>query len=66
MEKFSLPILSVIFLFALISLGYFLIGAYKIVVNKDKSFLQFTTSLLIISGMLCSLFFLVLRVFYGS
>lgn len=58
-------ILIVVFLFALISWGYFLIGAYKVIVDKDRSFLQFTSSLLIISGMLTSLFFLVLRVFYG-
>jgi hypothetical protein len=60
----KIGILIVVFLCALISWGYFLIGAYKVVVNKDKSFLQFTTSLLIISGMLSSLFFLILRFLY--
>jgi hypothetical protein len=66
MENFKIVILSIIFLFALMSWSYFLIGAFKSVVVKDRSFLQFTSSLLIISGMLSALFFLSLRVLYGS
>jgi hypothetical protein len=61
MEKFSAILLSAIFVCSLCGWVYFLIGAFKVVVNKDRSFLQFTTSFLIISGMLSSLFFLVLR-----
>jgi hypothetical protein len=61
MENFKIPILSIVFLFATISWFYFLLGAYKTVVVKDRSFLQMTSSLLIISGMLTTLFFLVLR-----
>jgi hypothetical protein len=61
MENIKIIILSVLFLFALMSWVYFLIGAYKTVVAKDRSFLQFTSSLLVISGMLSALFFLVLR-----
>jgi len=63
MENIKIIILSITFLFALMSWSYFLIGAYKTVVVKDRSFLQFTSSLLIISGMLSALFFLLLRVF---
>ena len=66
MENIKIVILSIIFLFALISWSYFLIGAYKTVVVKDRSFLQFTSSLFIISGMLSTLFFLLLRVLNGS
>jgi hypothetical protein len=66
MENFKIVILSIIFLFALMSWSYFLIGAFKSVVVKDRSFLQFTSSLLIISGMLSALFFLSLRVLNGS
>jgi hypothetical protein len=66
MENIKIVILSIVFLFALMGWVYFLIGAYKTVIVKDRYFLQFTSSLLIISAMLSSLFFLVLRVFYGS
>jgi hypothetical protein len=66
MGNIKIVILSIIFLFALMSWSYFLIGAFKSVVVKDRSFLQFTSSLLIISGMLSALFFLSLRVLYGS
>jgi hypothetical protein len=66
MENIKIVILSIVFLFALISWVYFLVGSYMTVIVKDRSFLQFTSSLLIISAMLSSLFFLVLRVFYGS
>ena len=66
MENIKIVILSIVFLFTLMSWVYFLIGAYKTVIVKDRSFLQFTSSLLIISGMLSTLFFLLLRVFYGS
>jgi len=66
MENIKIVILSIVFLFALISWFYFLVGSYMTVIVKDRSFLQFTSSLLIISAMLSSLFFLVLRVFYGS
>jgi len=66
MENFKIVILSIIFLFAIMSWVYFLVGAYKTVVVKDRSFLQFTSSLLIISGMLSALFFLSLRVLNGS
>jgi len=64
MEKFSAILLSAIFVCSLCSWVYFVIGAYKVVIKKDLSFLQFTSSLLIISGMLSSLFFLVLRALY--
>ncbi len=66
MENVKIIILSVIFLFALMSWFYLLVGAYKIVIVKDRSFLQFTSSLLIISGMLSALFFLSLRVLNGN
>jgi len=66
MENFKIVILSIIFLFAIMSWVYFLVGAYKTVVVKDRSFLQFTSSLLIISGMLSALFFLSLRVLNGN
>jgi len=66
MENIKIVILSIVFLFALMSWVYFLIGAYKTVIVIDRSFIQFTSSLLIISGMLSTLFFLLLRVFYGS
>jgi len=66
MESSKITILFIVFLFALVSWGYFLIGAYKTLILKDRSFLQFTSSLLIISGMLSSLVFLLLRVFYGN
>jgi hypothetical protein len=66
MENFKIVILSIIFLFALMSWSYFLIGAFKTVIARDRSFLQFTSSLLIISGMLSTLFFLLLRVLNGS
>jgi hypothetical protein len=66
MENIKIVILSIVFLFALMSWVYFLIGTYKTVIVKDRSFLQFTSSLLIISGMLSTLFFLLLRVLYGS
>jgi len=61
MENIEIVILSIVFLLALMSWVYFLIGAFKIVIVKDRSFLQFTSSLLIISGMLSALFFLVLK-----
>ena len=61
MEKFSAILLSAIFVCSVCSWVYFLIGAFKVVVNKDRSFLQFTSFLLIISGMLSTLFFLSLR-----
>jgi hypothetical protein len=65
MENIKIVILSIVFLFALMSWVYFLIGANKTVIVKDRSFLQFTSSLLIISGMLSTLFFLLLRVLHG-
>jgi len=61
MENIEIVILSFVFLLALMSWVYFLIGAFKIVIVKDRSFLQFTSCLLIISGMLSALFFLVLK-----
>jgi len=64
MEKFSAILLSAIFVCSLCSWAYFLIGSFKVVIKKDRSFLQFTSSFLIISGMLSSLFFLVLRALY--
>jgi hypothetical protein len=66
MENIKIVILSIVFLFVLMSWVYFLIGAYKTVIVEDRSFLQFTSSLLIISGMLSTLFFLLLRVLNGS
>jgi hypothetical protein len=66
MENIKIVMLSIVFLFAFMSWVYFLIGAYKTVIVKDRSFLQFTSSLLIISGMLSTLFFLLLRVLNGS
>jgi hypothetical protein len=66
MENIKIVMLSIVFLFAFMSWVYFLIGAYKTVITKDRSFLQFTSSLLIISGMLSTLFFLLLRVLNGS
>jgi hypothetical protein len=61
MENIKIVILSIVFLFALMSWVYFLVGAYMTVIVNDRSFLQFTSSLLIISGMLSTLFFLLLR-----
>jgi hypothetical protein len=66
MENIKILILSIVFLFALMGWVCFLIGAYKTVIVKDRSFLQFTSSLLIISGMLSTLFFLLLRVLNGN
>jgi hypothetical protein len=66
MESFKITILSIVFMCALTSWGYFLTGAYKTLIVKDRSFLQFTSSLLIIGGMLSALVFLLLRVFYGN
>jgi hypothetical protein len=66
MENIKIVILSIVFLFALMSWSYFLVGAYKTVIVRDRSFLQFTSSLLIISGMLSTLFFLSLRVLNGN
>jgi len=57
----KLVITSLLFIFAFSSWIYFLLSAYKALVEKDRSFLQSTTLMLIISGMLTSLFFLVLR-----
>jgi hypothetical protein len=66
MENIKIVILSIVFLFALMGWVYFLIGAYKTVIVKDRFFLQFASSLLIMSGMLSTLFFLLLRVFYAN
>ena len=64
MEKFSAILLSAIFVCSLFSWVYFIIGVFKVVIKLDRSFLQFTTSFLIISGMLSSIFFFVLRALY--
>jgi hypothetical protein len=66
MENIKIVILSIVLLFALMGWVYFLIGAYKTVIVKDRSFLQFTSSILIMSGMLSTLFFLLLRVLYAN
>jgi hypothetical protein len=61
MENIKIVILTIVFLFVLISWFYFLVGAFKTVIVKDRSFLQFTSSLLIISGMSSALFFLIIK-----
>ena len=54
-------ILSLITLMILISVFYFMAGAWKIIVEKDKSFIHFNSILLAIITVLIMWFFLVLR-----